>query len=133
MKEHLMNHFYLQDKSVQLKDLFFIYNLGNGNYENVSLVNDKKTKFYYAIKAISRKQINNKQLHNNLNLELSILLQIDHPFILKLVKSSKDEKNIYFIMEYIKGKELFDFIRDIGFLNKSQIQLYGDILLVAVD
>ena len=119
MKEHLMNHFYLQDKSVQLKDLFFIYNLGNGNYENVSLVNDKKTKFYYAIKAISRKQINNKQLHNNLNFELSILLQIDHPFILKLVKSSKDEKNIYFIMEYIKGKELFDFIRDIGFLNKS--------------
>ena len=36
-------------------------------------------------------------------------------------------------MEYIKGKELFDVIHDIGLLNKSQTQFYGGILLVAVD
>ena len=59
MKEHLMIVFYLQDESVQLKDLYFVQNLGNGNYVNISLVNDKKTKFYYVIKAISRKQIDN--------------------------------------------------------------------------
>ena len=133
MKEHLMNRLYLQDESVQLKDLYFVQNLGTGNYGNVSLVNDKKTKFYYAIKAISRKQIDNEQLHNNLNLERSILLQIDHPFIVKLVKSLKDDKNIYFLMEYIKGKELFDVIRDIGLLNKEQTQFYGGSLLEAVD
>ena len=42
MKEHLMIVFYLQDESVQLKDLYFVQNLGNGNYVNISLVNDKK-------------------------------------------------------------------------------------------
>ena len=42
MKEHLMIVFYLQNESVQLKDLYFVQNLGNGNYVNVSLVNDKK-------------------------------------------------------------------------------------------
>ena len=42
MKEHLINRLYLQDESVQLKDLYFVQNLGNGNYVNVSLVNDKK-------------------------------------------------------------------------------------------
>ena len=42
MKENLMIVFYLQDESVQLKDLYFVQNLGNGNYVNVSLVNDKK-------------------------------------------------------------------------------------------
>ena len=133
MKEHLMNRLYLQDESVELKDLYFVHNLGTGNYGNVSLVNDKKTKFYYAIKAISRKQIDNEQLHKNLNLERSILLQIDHPFIVKLVKSLKDDRFIYFLMEYIKGKELFDVIRDIGLLNKPQTQFYGGSLLVAVD
>ena len=35
-------------------------------------------------------------------------------------------------MKYIKGKELFDVIRDIGVLNKSQTQFYGGILMVAV-
>ena len=40
MKEHLINRLYLQDESVQLKDLYFVENLGNGNYGNVSLVNN---------------------------------------------------------------------------------------------
>ena len=31
-----MNRLYLQDESVQLKDLYFVQNLGNGNYGNVS-------------------------------------------------------------------------------------------------
>jgi cGMP-dependent protein kinase len=35
-------------------------------------------------------------------------------------------------MDYIKGKELFDVIRDIGLLNKSQTQFYGASIMLAV-
>ena len=133
MKEHLMNRLYLQDNMVELKDLLFKMELGSGNYGNVCLVRNKKNKFPYAIKSISRNQINKEQLHLNLELERSILLKIDHPFIVKLVKSLKDEKNIYFLMEYIKGRELFDVIRDIGLLTKSQTQFYGASLMLAID
>jgi cGMP-dependent protein kinase len=104
MKEHLMNRLYLQDNMVELKDLLFKMELGSGNYGNVCLVRNKKNKFPYAIKSISRNQINKEQLHLNLELERSILLKIDHPFIVKLVKSLKDKNNVYFLMEYIKGK-----------------------------
>ncbi len=133
LKEHLMNRLYLQDNMIELKDLIFKLQLGTGNYGNVCLVRNKKNKFPYAIKAISRNQINQEQLHENLELERSILLKIDHPFIVKLVKSLKDEKNIYFLMEYIKGKELFDVIRDIGLLSKIQTQFYGASLMLSVD
>ena len=133
MKEHLMNRLYLQDNIIELTDLLFKMQLGTGNYGNVCLVRNKKNKFPYAIKAISRNQINQEQLHENLELERSILLKIDHPFIVKLVKSLKDEKNIYFLMEYIKGKELFDVIRDIGLLSKLQTQFYGASLMLSVD
>ena len=133
MKEHLMNRLYLQDNLVELKDLLFKMKLGSGNYGDVCLVRNKKNKFPYAIKSISRNQINTDQLHLNLELERSILLKIDHPFIVKLVKSLKDEKNIYFLMEYIKGKELFDVIRDIGLLTKSQTQFYSASLMLAID
>ena len=133
MKEHLMNRLYLQDNLVELKDLLFKMKLGSGNYGDVCLVRNKKNKFPYAIKSISRNQINIEQLHSNLELERSILLKIDHPFIVKLVKSLKDEKNIYFLMEYIKGKELFDVIRDIGLLTKSQTQFYSASLMLAID
>ena len=99
MKEFLMNRLYLQDNTVQLSDLLFYDKLGSGNYGSVSLVKSKKKNFFYAIKNISTKQILFEQLHKNLELERSILLQIDHPFIVKLVKTLKDQKHVYFLME----------------------------------
>lgn len=133
MKEHLFNRLYLQDSSIELKDLDFIGNIGSGNYGTVSLVQSKRTKFKYAIKVISKKQIDHDILHNNLELERAILLQIDHPFIVKLVKTIKDDKNIYFLMEYVRGKELFEIIREIGLLNRYQTQFFGASIMLAVE
>ena len=86
MKNFLMNRLYLQDDTIELKDLYFIKELGSGNYGSVSLVYCEKNNYMYAIKAISRKHINYEHLHHNLDLEKGILLKIDHPFIVKLVK-----------------------------------------------
>ena len=107
--------------------------LGQGNFGTVALVKNRKNNFNYAIKIISRQQIDNEGLHHNLELEKNILLQIDHPFIVKLVKTLKDVKHLYFLMEYIKGKELFDVIRDIGLIDKTQKQFYSASLMFAVD
>ena len=133
LKEYLMNRLYLQDNTIELNDLIFSSSLGAGNYGNVYLVQNKRNKFPYAIKAISKKQIDFDELHKNLELERGILLKIDHPFIVKLVKTLKDNKFIYFLMEFIKGKELFEVIRDIGLLNKLETQFYSGSLLLAID
>ena len=133
MKNFLMNRLYLQDDSIELKDLYFIKELGSGNYGSVSLVYCEKNNYMYAIKAISRKHINYEHLHHNLDLEKGILLKVDHPFIVKLVKCLKDENNIYFLMEYLKGKELFDVIRDIGLLNKAQTLFYAASMITAIN
>ena len=123
----------LQDNTVELSDLDYISTLGKGNFGNVYLVKCRKNECYYALKSISKTQIDQEQLHCNLDMERKILLQIDHPFIMKLVKSLKDDDNIYFLTEYIRGKELWDVIRDIGLLNKSQSLFYGCSMMMAVD
>lgn len=41
---------------------------------------------------------------------------VKFPFIMTFIRSMKDSINIYFIVEYIKGMELFDVIREIGLL-----------------
>ncbi len=133
MKDHLLNRLYLQDDTIQLSNLIYCDQLGNGNYGTVCLVKNNKNNYYYAIKGIHRNQIDIEELHDNLSLEKKILLQIDHPFIVKLVKTLKDNKYIFFLMEYVKGKELFDVIRDIGILNKSQTQFYAASMLLAID
>ena len=132
LKDYLLERLYLQEDRVELKDLIYYMNLGSGSYGNVSLVKYTKNNHFYAIKNISCKQILYTQLHQNLELERSILVKIDHPFIVKLVKTMKDKNYVYFLMDFIKGKELFDVIRDIGLLNKFQTQFYGASIMLAV-
>lgn len=134
LKEYLYSRFYLQDATIELKDLDFIKEVGKGSFGAVSLVSNRKTKHVYAIKCMSRSHIDYEALHTNVNLERSILLKVDHPFIVKLVKTMKDgSKFIFFLMEYVKGKELFDVIRDIGFLNDDENKFYAGSLLLAID
>ena len=132
LKEFLLNRLYLQDDKVQLDDLIFYKNLGIGSYGIVSLVKNKKNNYFYAIKNIATKQIKASKLMNSIELEKSILLRVDHPFIVKLVKTLKDKKYIYYLMDYLKGKELFYVIRDIGILNKYQAQFYIGSIILAV-
>jgi len=133
LKEHIIQRVQLQDNTIELGDLDYIQSLGSGNFGNVYLVNCRKNNSMYALKAISKNQIDQEQLHSNLDMERQILLKIDHPFIMKLVKTLKDTKDVYFLTEYIRGKELWDVIRDIGLLNKSQTQFYGCSLFLALD
>ena len=133
MVNYLNISLFLHDETVSLEDLLFIKDLGKGNYGNVSLVMNKRTKFPYAIKAINKDRINREKMQVNIQLEKNILLKVDHPFIVKLVKCLEDKKNIYFLMEYLKGKELFDVIRDIGLLNKEQTNFYIASMLIAIN
>ena len=44
--------------------------------------------------------------------------------ILKLVRTYKDSKRVYFLTEYIKGMDLFDVIRMLGLLIDPDAKFY---------
>ena len=131
--DYFINRTYLEDDTMELKDLDNIHELGSGNFGFVNLVRNRKSKQLYAIKALNVTQIKRENLENCVELEKSVLLKIDHPFIMKMVKYLKNEKYIFFITEYIKGKELWEVIRDIGLLSKIQTQFYGGSMLLGID
>ena len=131
--EYFTNKFYLEDNTIELKDLDNIKELGSGNFGCVNLVKNKKNKQLYAIKALNLEQIKKENLEVCVELEKNVLLKTDHPFIMKMVKYLKNDSYIFFINEYIKGKELWDVIRDIGLLNKEQTQFYIASMLLAIN
>ena len=131
--EYFTNKFALEDNTIELKDLDNIKELGSGNFGSVNLVRNKKNKQYYAIKALNLEQIKIENLEVCVELEKNVLLKTDHPFIMKMVKYLKNDQYIFFINEYIKGKELWDVIRDIGLLNKEQTQFYIASILLAIN
>ena len=131
--EYFTNKIFLEDNTIELKDLDNVKELGSGNFGSVNLVRNKKNKFLYAIKALNLEQIKLENLEECVEVERDVLLKIDHPFIMKMVKYLKNDHYIFFINEYIKGKELWEVIRDIGLLNKEQTQYYGGSILLAID
>ena len=48
-------------------------------------------------------------------------------------RTFKDDNNIYFLVEYIKGMELFDVIREIGILSTYDSKFYIGCLLLCIE
>ena len=57
--------------------------------------------------------------------------KVNFPFIMNFARSYQDSNSIYFLIEYIKGMELFDVIREIGLLNTYDSKYYiGTMILI---
>lgn len=84
--------------------------LGSGSFAVVYKGYHKVTKLPVAIKAMSLNKLNSKLLAN-LETEISIMRQIDHPNIVKLYEIKKTEKHIYLILEYCAGGDLQQYMR----------------------
>jgi calcium-dependent protein kinase len=90
----------------------------------------RQTKVWYAIKSIRKSIVKIEVLKR----ELEILMEVNHPNIIRLIEVHKDEKYIHLIMELCTGGALFDRIvtrttEDRGpFLEQDAVKLVRDIL-----
>lgn len=133
MIEHLTQRIELQNQNVSFEDLHVLRTLGCGTYGVVKLVEHKQKKSRYALKCISRVQAVKGMQQEALVLERQILLENDHPFIVKVVRTYKDRRYVYFLTEVVIGGELYDAIRSIGLLSHAQAQFYTGSLVLALE
>ena len=133
IKNYLLKKIALTDVSIQLKDLFFYKILGKGKFGNVYLVHNKKN--IYAIKCVSRSKVNKeKVLGKYLLNERRIMLAIDHPFIVKLIKMLKNNKFFFFLIEYVNGINLDEYLNTKEkFKNFEETQFYLSILVTILE
>ena len=47
-----------------------------------------------------------------------------HPFIMESYRTFQDESNLYSLVEFIRGEELYDVLREIGLLGTEDAQFY---------
>ena len=80
---------------------------GRGTFGKVFLVYSPTNKRYYALKSMRKDVILDKDSVGNIDLERLIMLQVDHPFIVKMEMVFQNDLRVYFVMEYVHGGELF--------------------------
>ncbi|CAD8110985.1 unnamed protein product [Paramecium sonneborni] len=119
--------------NITLDNLISIKKLGQGQFGNVYLVRTVQEDKMYALKCISKAQIVEQHLERHLAQEKQVLQTINFPFLMQFYKSMRDQNYIYFLIEFIKGMELFDVIREIGLLSMMDSQFYIGSLLICVE
>ncbi|KAL4498348.1 hypothetical protein ABPG72_013154 [Tetrahymena utriculariae] len=118
---------------LKLEEMIYIKKLGFGQFGSVYLVKNKHDNQFYALKVIQKAQVIQQNLEKHLIQEKKVLEVAQFPFMMKFIKTFKDNQNVYFLLEYVKGMELFDVIREIGLLNTYDSQFYIASLLLNIE
>lgn len=131
--ERLRTRTHLQNDSVELKNLEGLQVLGTGTFGVVCLVRDPHTQAFYALKSVSRSIARKQNLIDDLQRERELLLGLEHPFILKMVRTFKDEQHLYFLTEYVEGPDLYTVLSEQVRLSEAEVRFYASCLLLALE
>uniref|UniRef100_A0A182WGN3 cGMP-dependent protein kinase n=1 Tax=Anopheles minimus TaxID=112268 RepID=A0A182WGN3_9DIPT len=102
---------------IQLHDLTYIGTLGIGGFGRVELV-QYKTQQTFALKYLKKIEMVRQQQQEHAYSEKDIMLSCNSPFIVRLYKTYRDKKYLYFLMEACLGGDVwtvdFGFAKRIG-------------------
>ena len=104
--------------------------IGNGAFGKVWKVIHINTKKEYCIKILNKRDIIEQKLIKQLNKELSIMYEINHPHSIKLVNHFEDDKKIYMIMEYANNGNLFSYMKKNKLNNETIIQFLRETISI---
>ena len=119
-------------------------------FGSVYLVKDPTFNQFFALKCVAKQQVVEQNLEKHLQVdfaghvhvitkpaiiqqEKSVLEVLNFPFVMQFFKTFKDDNYIYFLVEYVKGLELYDVIRIINLLNNYETQFYIGSMILAIE
>jgi serine/threonine protein kinase len=64
--------------------------------------------------------------------EREVLMKSHHPFVVKLKYSFQDSSCIYFVMDYVAGGQLFDYLKKRGRFDVQTTRFYAAEVLLGL-
>lgn len=105
--------------------------LGHGTFAKVYHARNIKSGENVAIKVIDKEKILKGGLIDHIKREIAILRRVRHPNIVQLFEVMATKSKIYFVMEYVRGGELFNKVAK-GRLKEDVARKYFQQLISAV-
>jgi protein kinase A len=97
-----------------LGDFDILRTLGTGSFGRVHLVQSKHNQRFYAVKVLKKAQVVKMKQVEHTNDERRMLGEVKHPFLITLWGTFQDAKNLYMVMDFVEGGELFSLLRKSG-------------------
>ena len=90
--------------------------LGTGGMSSVYLAESKSTRKKRAIKVLPKKKVSDKSYLDRFYREGKAAASLNHPNIVRVYDINNVGDTHYMVMEYVRGKDLYEYVRDDGAL-----------------
>lgn len=118
--------------ALSLDDFALIRVLGRGTYGKVTLVRSKRDGKVYAMKSMSKKQLEESDQVQQTIQERDVLLKTRYPFLVCAYWSFQKPEKIFMVLDYVPGGELFKRLKEEGQFSEKRTQLYAAEILLGL-
>ena len=84
--------------------------LASPNLKNSRSIANSYFSYQVAVKVLEKSKIKDKKDIERISREIKILKQLHHPNVVQIYEIIETEKDLYLVMEFASGGELFDLI-----------------------
>lgn len=132
LKDYTMTRFHYLDPHLTLTDFYIFNQVSDGPRGPGLLSRNKLNNCLYFIKIFDKRIFENEQNFKNIKMTKQVLLKLDHPFIVKLSRTMKDNNYIYFLIEYLRGKDLTTILKEEQKIDPEIAKFWGASILIAL-
>eukprot|EP00850_Spirogloea_muscicola_P012996 SM000086S23048 [mRNA] locus=s86:249139:251696:- [translate_table: standard] len=111
-----------------LPDYFVRQRLGCGSFGRVFLMEHRLTNAKLAIKTLNKERISQQNMNGRVRREISILLQIRHPNVIRLYNVLETSRYILLVMEYARNGELYYCIVEHGLTEAEARRVFQQLI-----
>ncbi|GAA5852113.1 hypothetical protein JCM8547_000161 [Rhodosporidiobolus lusitaniae] len=131
-----------EDLGLMLGDFDMLDTLGTGTFGRVLLARlrpdpvkrpTQAQPHYFAMKVLEKNTIVRLRQVEHVNSERATLAWVRHPFVVNLFCTFQDESNLYLLLEYVQGGELFSHLRRAGRFSADVARFYAANLVLALE
>ena len=107
---------------MKIKDYHIQHELGRGGMATVFLAHDNKFDTNVAVKVLSKEFVHIENIRKRFLAEARNMFKMSHPNIIKVTDLIDEGDTVAFVMEYIEGETLKEYIDRKGKLNDAEIK-----------
>ncbi|XP_022879407.1 probable serine/threonine protein kinase IRE [Olea europaea var. sylvestris] len=116
-----------------IEDFEIIKPISRGAFGRVFLARKRATGDLFAIKVLKKADMIRKNAVESILAERDILISVRNPFVVRFFYSFTCRENLYLVMEYLNGGDLFSLLRNLGCLEEDMTRIYIAEVVLALE
>uniref|UniRef100_A0A0D3HWW4 non-specific serine/threonine protein kinase n=1 Tax=Oryza barthii TaxID=65489 RepID=A0A0D3HWW4_9ORYZ len=116
-----------------IEDFEIIKPISRGAFGRVFLAKKRVTGDLFAIKVLKKADMIRKNAVESILAERDILISARNPFVVRFFYSFTCRENLYLVMEYLNGGDLYSLLRNLGCLDEDMARTYMAELVLALE